>query len=113
LKTLTKDKDAWEVVQHQPWMNVLPSTWAFKCKHFPDGLIRKLKVHFCVHGDKQIEGVDYFDTFAPVVNWMTVHLMLILSIILGLTTKQVNYTAAFVHAPIDEDPDWEQLLQEE
>ncbi len=108
-----RDKDAWDEVLREEWMNVLPSTWAFKCKRFPDGMVRKLKARFCARGDKQIEGVDYFDTFAPVVNWTTVRLMLILSIILGLATKQVDYTAAFVHAPIDKDPDWDSLSEEE
>jgi hypothetical protein len=112
LETLTS-KGSWEVVERQPWMNVLPSTWAFKCKRFPDGMIRKLKARFCCRGDKQIEGVDYFDTFAPVVNWTTVRLMLILSLILGLATTQVDYTAAFVHALIDKDPDWDTLTKEE
>jgi hypothetical protein len=113
LDTLTDDKDAWDVVLREPWMNVLPSTRAFKCKRYPDGTIRKLKSRFCVRGDKQIEGVDFFDTFAPVVNWTTVRLMLILSIVLGLSTRQVDYTAAFVHAPIDKDPDWDVLTPEE
>jgi hypothetical protein len=39
--------------------------------------------------------------------------MLILSVILGLATKQVDYTAAFVQAPIDRDPDWDQLSPSE
>jgi len=39
--------------------------------------------------------------------------MLILSVVLGLKTKQVDYTAAFVHADIDKDPDWDQLSEEE
>jgi hypothetical protein len=48
ISTLCDDKDAWDFVVHKSWMNVLPSTWAFKCKHYPDGLIRKLKARFCV-----------------------------------------------------------------
>jgi hypothetical protein len=113
LNTFDSDKNAWDVVDHQPWMNVLPSTWAFKCKRFPSGDIRKLKARFCVRGDRQVEGGNYFDTFALVVNWTTVRLMLILSIVLGLSTKQVDYTAAFVHAPIDKDPDWDKLTEDE
>ena len=101
INTLQNEKKAWEIVDRESWMNVLPSTWAFKCKRFPDGTIRKLKARFCVRGDRQIEGIDYFDTFAPVVSWATVRLMLILAIILGLYTTQVDYTAAFVHADID------------
>jgi hypothetical protein len=96
-------KEAWEVVQQQDFMNVLPGTWAFKCKRFPDGAVRKLKARFCVRGDRQKKDVDYFETFAPVINWNTVRLMLILSQVMGLATKQVDYTAAFVHAPIKED----------
>jgi len=103
IDTLVDDKDAWDVVKREPWMNVLPSTWAFKCKRYPDGTVRKLKSRFCVRGDRQVEGVDFFDTFAPVVSWTTVRLMLILSIVLGLSTRQVDYTAAFVHAPMEED----------
>ena len=62
-----EDMDAWEVVDQTPEMNVLPSTWAFKCKRFPDGLIKKFKARFYARGDRQIEGVDYFETYAPVV----------------------------------------------
>ena len=50
IKTLQL-KEAWEVVQRQDYMNVLPGTWAFKCKRFPDGAVRKLKARFCVRGD--------------------------------------------------------------
>jgi hypothetical protein len=113
IRTLTEKMDAWEVVERESWMNVLPCTWAFRCKWFPDGLIKKLKARFCVRGDKQLEGIDYFETFAPVVSWTTVRLMLILSLILGLATRQVDYTAAFLHAPIDEDPDYANMTAEE
>jgi hypothetical protein len=113
LHTLSVDKDAWDVVDRADWMKVLPSTWAFKCKRYPDGRIRKFKARFCARGDRQVEGIDFFDTFAPVINWTSVRLLLILSAILGLSTKQVDYTAAFVHAPIDKDPNWESMSQEE
>jgi hypothetical protein len=39
--------------------------------------------------------------------------MMILTIILGLLTKQVNYTAAFLHAPIGRNPNWDSLSKEE
>ena len=70
---------------------------------FSDGLLRKLKARFCVRGDQQESGVDFFETYAPVVSWATVRLMLVFSILLNLETKQVDYTSAFVQAPIDTD----------
>jgi Reverse transcriptase (RNA-dependent DNA polymerase) len=85
--TLETEKDSWEVVNRAPWMNRLPGTWALHCKRFWDGSVLKLKARFCVRGDKQVEGVDFLDAYAPVVNWQTVCLMLVLSIIISLHTK--------------------------
>ena len=68
-----------------------------------DGNIRKFKARFCFRGDQQVFRIDYFDTFAPVVCWTTVRILLILSVILGLDTKQVDYTCAFLQATITED----------
>ena len=110
---ILKEMGCWEEVDHQPWMNVLPSTWAFKKKVFPSGLVRKLKGRFCACGDRKIANVDYFSTFAPVVSWTTVCLLLILSVQLSLATKQVNYTSAFVHVNIDKPPNFYQLTPEE
>ena len=107
------DMGVWEVVKRQRWMNVLPSTWAFTKKLYPSGLVRKLKARFCARGDRQLHGQDYFDTFAPVVSWTTVRLLLILSLQLELATKQIDYTAAFVHADIDKPPGFDQVSEAE
>jgi hypothetical protein len=66
-------------------------------------LLSKLKARFYVHGDRQVEGVDYFDNYAPVVTWTIFRILPILSSILGLATTQVECTAAFVHADVGED----------
>ena len=112
LDTLTKMR-VWDIVPRKSWMNVLPSTWAFKIKRLPDGDVKKLKARFCARGDKQIHGVDFFETYAPVVNWNTVRLLLILTAQLGLATQQVDYTAAFVHAEIDKPPNFDEMSPEE
>ena len=95
--------DAWNVVDKTDDMNVIDSTWAFKLKRFPDGLIKKFNGRFCARGDQQIEGVDYFKTYVPVVQWTTVRLMLILEVLLGLKLKQGDVAAAFLHADLGED----------
>jgi hypothetical protein len=103
----------WEEVQRASWMNVIPGTWAFRCKRFPDGEVRKLKSRFCAQGDCQIEGINFFETYAPVVNWKTVQIMLVMSLLMGLSTKQVDYTEAFTHAAIDQDPKWDTMTAKE
>ena len=113
LHMLVDKKHAWDVIECQLWMNVMPSTWAFRCKRYPDGSVQKLKARFCTCGDKQVEGIDYFDTFAPIINWTMVRLKLILTLILNLATCQVDYTAAFIHSPINHDPNWDNMSQQE
>ena len=43
-----KARGAWEVLEYdsETMLNVTQSTWAFKCKRFPDGLIKKFKAQF-------------------------------------------------------------------
>lgn len=82
---------------------VLKGTWAFKLKRLPDGTPLKFKARYCVRGDLQKEGVDYFETYAPVVQWSTVRLLLTLILSNNWTTKQVDYTNAFAQAELNEN----------
>ena len=96
-------KKAWELTLRKDLpqaANILPGTWAFKVKRFPDNRIRKYKARFCARGDKQIEGVDVFETFAPVVSWSTVRMMMVLSTCLGWNSVQVDFDLAFIHADL-------------
>ena len=102
IKTL-EDKDVWEQVPREASMRVIPVTWAFKIKRFPSGLVRKLKARLCARGDMQKQGIDYFESFAPVVSWTTVRTLLILSVMLGLQSSQVDYVAAFCQAPMEKE----------
>lgn len=101
LNTLINDFDCWEYVPN-PGHNVLPSTWAFKIKRYPDGRVKKFKARFCARGDRQQEGIDYFETWAPVVQWSTVRIVMILAAKLGLISVQCDITAAFIHGRVQE-----------
>jgi len=68
----------WDVVDCPEGVNVIDSTWTFKIKQHPDGLIKKFKACFCVQGDHQAHGVDFFEIYAPALQWATIRLMLIL-----------------------------------
>jgi hypothetical protein len=82
--------------------NVLPGTWALKIKRYPDGRVRKHKARYCVRGDKQIKGVDYHETYAPVVAWTTVRMMMVMTATLNLKTTQIDFSNAFVQADLKE-----------
>ena len=89
--------------------NIIPGTWAFRVKRYPDNRIKKYKARFCVRGDKQIQGIDVFDTYAPVVGWATVRMMLTMAACLKWDSVQVDFDAAFVHATL---PESEQVFLE-
>ena len=90
------DMEAFVVVNKEPGMNVVSSVWAFRRKQFPDGIIRKPKYRIFAWDFEQKEGIDYFETFASVVQWMTVCVWLIMIILLNLHNKQIDYIAAFL-----------------
>ena len=74
-----------------------------KRKRFPDGRLRSYKARLCVRGDQQREGIDFFETYAPIVQMSTVRLMLTLAAKHNFVTKQVDYANAFVQAKLDTD----------
>ena len=49
----------------------------------------------------QLEGIYLFDTYAHVVQWTTIRLMLILEILLQLKSDKGDITAAFLHEKLE------------
>ena len=82
---------------------ILPSTWVFKVKHFPDGILCKFKARLCERGDIKVEGVDYFEIYSPAVSWTKVRLMMSLITNKGCTTIQVDFSNAFSQGTLVED----------
>ncbi len=79
----------------------IQAIWLFKQKRFPDGSLNKHKARLCAHGGMQQWGVNFWETYAPVVNWISVRFLLILSEILGLDTQAIDFVLAFPQAKLD------------
>ena len=93
--TLERKMESWDIMDRHDERNFLQSAWEFKCKHFTYGAIRNIKLIFCVRGDQQVKGVEFFETFPHVVPWTKIRPMMVLSLMLGLKTTQADITAAF------------------
>ena len=64
--------------------------------------VYKWKACLNVHGGGQQEhGVHYWDTYTPVVTWQTIHHFLILSILLGWQSRQLDFVMAYPQAPAE------------
>ena len=77
--------------------------WSFKRKRFPDGRVLKHKARLCAHGGMQKWGVDYWETYSPVVNWISVRTLFAISQIHGLESKSIDFVLAFPQADLDTD----------
>ena len=85
--------------------HLLNAIWSYRQKRRPDGTLLKHKSRICADGSQQEDGVDYFDDeiYSPVVQWSTVRLTLLLSSLLGLKSRQIDFIQAFPQAPLDDD----------
>ena len=60
------------------------------------------KARLVAQGHRQIEGIDYTETFAPVVRYDSVRVFLAISACLRLTVHQMDVNTAFLNSPIDD-----------
>lgn len=86
-----------------PKAKTILAIWSFKRKRRPDGSITKHKARLCAHGGMQRWGENYWETYAPVVNWLSVRTLLVLSILLPLETRSIDFVLAFPQAKLDVD----------
>ena len=58
---------------------ILDSVWAMRKKRcIGTGEVRKYNAILNAHCGQQVHGVNYWETFAPVVKWTTIRLIMIL-----------------------------------
>lgn len=107
-----EDNEHWEVVPRSSKpTNIKPilAIWSFKRKLFPDGTINKYKARLCAHGGMMQWGVNYWETYAPVVNWISVRLLLSIAALHNLPTTSIDFVLAFPQATLGPD---EQIYME-
>ena len=98
-----ESRDHWELVLRKDLpagAKTILSVWAFKRKRHPDGQVYKHKARLNAHGGMQRWGVDYWETYAPVVNWISIRLLLILTVVHKLETKSIDFVLAFPQAEL-------------
>lgn len=92
----------WTLVPPTEEMNILGCKWVFKTKFKPDGNVDKLKARLVAKGFDQEEGLDYLETFSPVVRTATIRLVLDVATAKGWSMKQLDVSNAFLHGELQE-----------
>ncbi|GKB09924.1 zinc finger, CCHC-type containing protein [Tanacetum coccineum] len=84
--------------------------WIFKRKMKVDVTIDKFKARLVIQGFRQKEGIDYFDTYAPVARISTIRLLIVLTVTYNLVIHQMDVKITFLNGDLEEE--WHQKFDD-
>jgi len=100
-QALLKNK-TW-ILTHQPaGAPVVGCKWIFRNKYNADGTFQRHKARLVAKGFQQTAGMDYYDTFSPVVKATTIRLILTYAISNKWFVHQLDINNAFLYGHLEE-----------
>jgi len=97
-----EENDAWEVVDIPTNGTVVDCKWVFKRKVDNENEVR-YRARLVAKGFSQKQGIDYDETFSPVVRYTTLRFLFALSVNLNLKVRHLDVTTAFLNGFLEEN----------
>jgi hypothetical protein len=95
------DHHTWVLVDPPEGVNLVSCKWVFAVKS-KDGFVIRFKARLVARGFSQQYGVDYTETYSPVVKYRTLRILLALIAIQDLTLELMDVQTAYLNAPLKE-----------
>ncbi|KAG7301017.1 hypothetical protein JYU34_015390 [Plutella xylostella] len=97
-----ESNDAWEIVDVPSDRSIVKCKWVLNKKVDIDNKVR-YRARLVAKGFTQRHGVDYVDTFSPVVKHSTLRMLFALSVQWGIDVTHLDVTTAFLNGHLKED----------
>lgn len=98
-----RDNHVYEIAPITNSVNLVGCKWVLKIKYHADGSIWKFKARLVAQGFTQQEGIDYDETFAPVMSRNALMILLTLGAHYDYEIANVDVCTAYLNAPIDKE----------
>ncbi|CAH9129275.1 unnamed protein product [Cuscuta epithymum] len=95
--------NTWDLVPFDSTKNVVGSKWIYKTKFHSDGSIERHKARLVAQGFNQQAGIDFSETFSPVIKPTTVRIVLTLAVSFGWVMRKLDVKNAFLHGQLTEE----------
>ena len=98
-----KKNKTWEIVDLPKNKKPVGCKWVYKIKYNSNGTIERYKARLVAKGYTQTYGIDYTETFAPVVKMNTIRIIFSLAVNNGWNLYQMDVKNAFLQGSLEEE----------
>ena len=97
------ENEVWDLVKLPKDRNAVGSKWVFKQKVGSNGQVERYKARLVAQGFSQKHGLDYDETFSPVVRFESLRTIIALAVNNGMKLHQMDVTTAFLNGELEEE----------